>query len=223
MATGRKTMVVGQVIDPGTWGNPVWDQSVQTFASAADRTAQFATPLRGAVTWLDDVARLEVWTGTAWRTVPTDVAGTYVPVLSGITLGNGTVAGRWWTVGHLLMADVIVTWGSTTTSTNPMGVKPPPDAVAASLANSNVGDWTAWHPTVSPALRAGWMAISSGGTALCRNADGTGIGGSTNPFAWAAGCTLIITFKYPLSSLPAFLAAIAAHPDDYPLLLDDQP
>jgi len=66
MATGRKTVVVGQVIDPVTWGNPVWDQSVQQFASAADRTSQFGTPLKGAVTWLDDVARLEVWNGALW-------------------------------------------------------------------------------------------------------------------------------------------------------------
>lgn len=68
MATGRKTVVVGQVIDPVAWGNPLWDQSVQQFASDADRTTQFPTAQRklGAVTWLDDVKRLEVWDGTAW-------------------------------------------------------------------------------------------------------------------------------------------------------------
>jgi hypothetical protein len=66
MATGRKTVVVGQVIDPTTWGNPLWDQSVQTFASAADRTSQFPTPKQGAVVWLEDVKRLEFYNGTAW-------------------------------------------------------------------------------------------------------------------------------------------------------------
>lgn len=66
MATGRKTVVVGQVIDPTVWGNPLWDQSVQTFASAADRTTQFPNPLMGAVTWLDDVKRLDCWNGAAW-------------------------------------------------------------------------------------------------------------------------------------------------------------
>ncbi|MGY4645883.1 hypothetical protein [Cellulomonas sp. URHB0016] len=66
MATGRKTVVVGQVIDPVTWGNPLWDQSVQTFASAADRTAQFPAPLKGAKTYLEDVARWEGWDGTRW-------------------------------------------------------------------------------------------------------------------------------------------------------------
>jgi len=66
MATGRKTVVVGQVIDPVQWGNPLWDQSIQTFASAAARTAQFPAPLQGAVTWLEDSKRLEVFNGTAW-------------------------------------------------------------------------------------------------------------------------------------------------------------
>ena len=69
MATGRKTVVVGQVIDPVTWGNPLWDQSVQTFTSAADRTAQFPAPKQGAVTWLEDVKRLEVYNGTTWARV----------------------------------------------------------------------------------------------------------------------------------------------------------
>jgi hypothetical protein len=69
MATGRKTVVVGQVIDPVACGNPLWDQSVQAFASDADRTTQFPTAQRklGAVTWLDDVKRLEVWDGALWR------------------------------------------------------------------------------------------------------------------------------------------------------------
>jgi hypothetical protein len=68
MATGRKTVVVGQTIDPDTWGNLVWDQSVQQFASDADRTAQFPIAARkpGAVTWLDDLKVLQVWNGTAW-------------------------------------------------------------------------------------------------------------------------------------------------------------
>lgn len=66
MATGRKTVVVGQVIDPAVWGNPLWDQSVQTFASDAARTAQFPAPLQGATTWLDDVKKLQVFNGTRW-------------------------------------------------------------------------------------------------------------------------------------------------------------
>jgi hypothetical protein len=65
MATGRKTVVVGQVLDPDLWGNPLWDQSVQTFASAADRATQFPNPKMGAVSYLEDVKRLEVYHGAS--------------------------------------------------------------------------------------------------------------------------------------------------------------
>ena len=66
MATGRKTVVVGQVIDQVAWGNPLWDQSVQSFASAADRAAQFPAPLQGALSWLEDGKSLEAFDGNKW-------------------------------------------------------------------------------------------------------------------------------------------------------------
>jgi hypothetical protein len=105
MATGRKTVVVGQVIDPVTWGNPLWDQSVQQFASDADRTTQFPVGQRkvGAVTWLDDSKVLQVWDGAGWRTLPTTAAPpyqtwtSYTPVWKAggapVTLGTGGVCG----------------------------------------------------------------------------------------------------------------------------------
>ena len=105
MATGRKTVVVGQVIDPVAWGNPLWDQSVQTFASAADRLAQFPAPLKGAVTWLDDVGRLEVWNGTAWVRVPLNAPWSawtpnWVATGGGNALGSGGyLRGRYTEVG----------------------------------------------------------------------------------------------------------------------------
>lgn len=52
MATGRKQVAPRQTI-ASQWGNEVWDQSVQTFATIADRNTQFPTPKRGAVCMLD--------------------------------------------------------------------------------------------------------------------------------------------------------------------------
>jgi hypothetical protein len=71
MGTGRKTVVVGQVIDPVAWGNPLWDQSVQVFASDADRTTQYPSGQRheGAVTWLEDIDALQVWVNGIWATI----------------------------------------------------------------------------------------------------------------------------------------------------------
>jgi hypothetical protein len=77
MATGRKTVVAGQVIDPVAWGNPLWDQSVQTFASAADRTSQFPAPKQGAVTWLEDLKVMQVFDGTTWQDVGPRPYGLY--------------------------------------------------------------------------------------------------------------------------------------------------
>lgn len=100
MATGRKTVVVGQVLDPDVWGNPLWDQSVQTFTSAADRTAQFAAPKQGAVTWLEDVKRLEVFNGTAWVPVLEDAPWTQITVFAAnwAPLISSGWDGLWWSV-----------------------------------------------------------------------------------------------------------------------------
>lgn len=104
MATGRKTVVVGQTLDPVVWGNPLWDQSVQTFASNADRTAQFGAPKQGAVTWLEDVKQLQVYDGTAWVPVATakpvvvacPLDALWVPAPGGYQPPRlSRVAGRW--------------------------------------------------------------------------------------------------------------------------------
>jgi hypothetical protein len=109
VATGRKTVVVGQVIDPVVWGNPLWDQSVQTFASAADRTAQFATLLQGAVTYLEDVKQWQGWNGAAWVILPTGPSKISGGKFSGTTSAAGVL-----TIPHGLGAvpsSVVVTMG----------------------------------------------------------------------------------------------------------------
>lgn len=78
MATGRKTVAPGQVV-ASDWGNTVWDQSVQQFASAADRSTQFPAPKKGAMSWLDDKARPEWWDGTAWIPAGPPPRFTYAP------------------------------------------------------------------------------------------------------------------------------------------------
>ena len=65
MAIGRKTVAPGQVVS-SDWGNTVWDQSVQVFASSADRATQYPNPHEGATSWLEDVKRLDVYAAGAW-------------------------------------------------------------------------------------------------------------------------------------------------------------
>lgn len=53
MATGRQRPAPGEII-ASDWGGKVWDQSVQTYLSTADRDAQFPTPLDGAIVYVED-------------------------------------------------------------------------------------------------------------------------------------------------------------------------
>lgn len=56
---GRIVVAPGQTIGSG-WGNSVWDQSVNAFATAQDRDAQWPAPQDGAVCYLKDT---KVWQG----------------------------------------------------------------------------------------------------------------------------------------------------------------
>jgi hypothetical protein len=165
------------VIDPVTWGNPLWDQSVQTFATAAARTAAFPSPLPGAVTWLDDVKQLQVWTGTAWdlpvyfygdtRTVSlasVPVSGTETQVLA-ITLAAGT-----WEVEVGGWAD----WSTTVPPRILLYLASLPDGLdrdTAQVYTAGVGG------SIPFTLRAAGVAISAGGGfILVVNQTGAGSG-----------------------------------------------
>lgn len=49
-----------------SWGNTIRDRTIQYFASAAERTAQWVSPPDGAFSWLDDVAELQVYNASTW-------------------------------------------------------------------------------------------------------------------------------------------------------------
>jgi hypothetical protein len=66
MPTGRIQVAPGQTIVSAGWGNPLWDHSVQCFASAADRANQFPNPQPGAVSFTEDTRTLWVYASGAW-------------------------------------------------------------------------------------------------------------------------------------------------------------
>lgn len=75
MAIGRKQVAPRQTI-ASQWGNWVWDQSVQSFASKADRDTQFPAPQRGACCTLDDHPGIVLtWDGAKWMAVQTAQGG----------------------------------------------------------------------------------------------------------------------------------------------------
>lgn len=44
-------------------------QAVSTFTNATQRSTQLTTPVEGQVTYLQDVKKLQYWSGTTWVTV----------------------------------------------------------------------------------------------------------------------------------------------------------
>jgi hypothetical protein len=63
---GHKTWAIGEEVIQTDLQGFLADQIVAVFATAAARTAGWASPPVGAVTYLQDQARYESWNGTAW-------------------------------------------------------------------------------------------------------------------------------------------------------------
>jgi hypothetical protein len=65
---GRLTVAPGQTIG-SAWGNTVFDQSIMTFANAADRDNQYPAPNAGAICYTYDTRTLWQYDGTTWLTM----------------------------------------------------------------------------------------------------------------------------------------------------------
>lgn len=96
---GRVQVAPGQVIQSTVWGNPLWDQSVQEFASVADRNTQYPAPHNGSVCWTAAEGQwwgyrsgvwVPMWAGSAGyaasRTSAAGVGGGTFNLLVGITV-----------------------------------------------------------------------------------------------------------------------------------------
>ena len=63
---GRKVFTAGEVLAAVDVNGYLMDQSVMVFADEAARTAAIASPTAGMMTFLVDVAAVNVWDGSAW-------------------------------------------------------------------------------------------------------------------------------------------------------------
>jgi len=72
-----KTWVVGEEVLAADFNTMVQRQVVATFPNAAGRTAAIAAPAAGMVTYLTDLQALQVYNGTAWKSVPGGVLGEF--------------------------------------------------------------------------------------------------------------------------------------------------
>lgn len=74
---GRLTVAAGQTIS-SSWGNTTFDQTMQAFASASDRTNQWPSPNEGAQSWLLDSHTPWIYRAGAWHGLPLGYLGSVV-------------------------------------------------------------------------------------------------------------------------------------------------
>ena len=67
---GRRIVAPNDVVDPTTWGNPCYDQTVQVFASSVARGQQWPNPLEGARSYLTADSYPYHYVGGAWQGDP---------------------------------------------------------------------------------------------------------------------------------------------------------
>lgn len=89
---GRLVVAPGQTI-ASAWGNTTYDQTLQTFASAADRTNQWPAPNEGAQSWLVDTRTPWIYRNGVWRAMPLGFVGQATgPATTTTFTANATIA-----------------------------------------------------------------------------------------------------------------------------------
>lgn len=75
---GRVQVSPGQTISSASWGNPVWDQSINCFASTTDRDSQWPTPHEGSECYTVDTGSPWVYRSGAWHGRPKGFIGSVI-------------------------------------------------------------------------------------------------------------------------------------------------
>jgi hypothetical protein len=80
------------------WGNEIRNRTVQVFATAAERAAQWPSPPKGAHSFLSDSGMLYQYSGSAWGGIATDTvwlgAGSIYSGTASITLNPANITGK---------------------------------------------------------------------------------------------------------------------------------
>ena len=89
---GRKVFTAGEVLAAADVNGYLMDQSVMVFADAAARTAAISSPAAGMMTFLVDVAAVNVYDGSAWVEV-SGGGGVTVSATAPVSPDDGDL---WW-------------------------------------------------------------------------------------------------------------------------------
>lgn len=108
---------------------------------------------------------------------------TYAPTLSGITLGNGTLAGRYRAIGKTIDYTVTIVLGNTSSVTGIIFFSPP---VTPRTMQDRSPVGMAVLGDVSSGARRIWFA-AGGGASFAINDAAAALANNTNPWTWATG------------------------------------
>lgn len=121
---------------------------VPVFATTTTRDAAFGgsnkTLAEGQLCYVEAAPKkYMVYNGTSW--IPFDVEVTaYTPTLTNVTIGNGSITGRYQRVGAYCIVGIYLAFGSTTSVSGLIGIGLPftaaPDTTTRSLGNFSYGD-----------------------------------------------------------------------------------
>lgn len=129
----------------------------------------------------------------------------YTPVLTNMTLGNGSVAGRYQRIGNTVRGRALLTFGSTTVvGVNPaIGLPAQQHALLNSSAVGPIGTAHVVDASAGSGSRTGGVAVFAGPASATVILDRVGTTYTTVstftaafPWTWAAGDTLAFEFTY---------------------------
>jgi hypothetical protein len=151
-------------------------------------TTRPGSPNEGMTIYETDTDLTLQYTGTAWRRVLNlGQWQTYTPTLTNFTLGNGTIATRFFVSGRLCVVLFEITFGSTT------AVGSPKPAISLPIANSGfyaTSNATLFDVSAGTTYAAHLVQDTALGVVISRTTATNGNLSeitSTAPFTWAAG------------------------------------
>lgn len=160
-------------------------QQVVTTCTSATRP----TAVEGRVIYETDTDLLLVYDGSAWVTAIDVGMSSYSPTLTNITIGNGTQAHNWKSLGgKTILVHNRITFGTTTSFTGWPLIAPP---ATLNVAGNFVILGRFQGADVAPGNNyAGGVAFNSGTQVGCYTFGAAGLMtflSATSPFTWAAG------------------------------------
>lgn len=142
--------------------------------------------------WTDTASLLlKRYNGTSWDALVGAAWTAYTPTLTNITLGNGTVSGRYLQIGKNLYFTAQVTFGTTTT----MGAGPILGLPVTVLTGTHYAvAGYAFNNVNGGNYQVGGVCAS--GTTNCILLAGTGSVGATVPFTWGVSDQVLVSGVY---------------------------